>query len=249
MLPPLHTSATRLPASRSRSSERRRERGCPRRLDQVSRLLDHRQERAADLVVADEHEVVELIPEDSLRELEGGSGRKSFGEGLHPIVDEPALSPGSIRGRRGSGLHADHFGRGLHGSGDDAGACRAASPADGHDDRVDSRLFFDDLECAGRHAGDQVRLVAGVDVAVAVLGCELLAVLARVVVVTAVDDELGAEQTHRLGLDRVCVLGNADRCLDAELPGRVGDRLAVVACRRRDHAASSVLVRRVGRRG
>ena len=52
---------------------------------------------------------------------------------------------------------------------------------------------LEDLERAGADARDQQRLVAGVDVAVAALGGELLGVLARLVEVAAVEDDLGAE--------------------------------------------------------
>ena len=89
----------------------------------------------------------------------------------------------------------------------------------------------------GGDAGDQQRLVAGVHVAVAVLEREPLAVLARVVEIAAVEDELGAEAAHRGDLDRVRLLRDADRRPHAEEAGGVGDRLAVVAGRGGDHAA------------
>ena len=78
--------------------------------------------------------------------------------------------------------------------GGDAGAGGSAPAADRHDDDVDLRLLLEDLERVRPDAGDQQRLVAGVDVAVAVLGREPLAVLASLVEVLPVDDELGAER-------------------------------------------------------
>src|SRR5581483_8094857 len=65
----------------------------------------------------------------------------------------------------------------------------------------------------------------------AAFGRELLAVLARLVEVAAVDDDLGAEVAHRLHLDRVRFLGHADRGGDAEQLRGVSDRLPVVTGR------------------
>jgi len=58
---------------------------------------------------------------------------------------------------------------------------------------------------------------------------ELLRVLAGVVEVAAVEDELGVEAAHRGDLDRVRRLGDADRGPHAEEARRERDRLAVVA--------------------
>ena len=80
------------------------------------------------------------------------------------------------------------------------------------------------------------------DVAVAVLARQLLAVLAGLVVVAAVLDELGTERAHRGELDRVRPLGDADARLEAEEARRVGDRLAVVARRGGDQAAAPLLL-------
>ena len=53
-----------------------------------------------DLVVADEHEVVEVLPEDPLRQLERRARREALGERLGRVLDEPALAPGAVgRGR------------------------------------------------------------------------------------------------------------------------------------------------------
>jgi hypothetical protein len=61
-----------------------------------------------------------------------------------------------------------------------------------------------------------------------VLARQLLAVLARVVEVAPVEDQLGAEAAHGGNLDRVGLLGYADRRLRADEAGGIGDRLAVV---------------------
>jgi hypothetical protein len=113
-------------------------------------------------------------------------------------------------------LDANHFHRGVDGLGDDARTGRAAAATDGHDDHVGARLVLKDFQGLGSDAGDQQRLVAGVHIAVAVVLCELLAVFACVVEVAPVDDQPGAQTTHRLDLDRVGVFGHADRCRHTE---------------------------------
>ena len=71
----------------------------------------------------------------------------------------------------------------------------------------------------------------------AALERELLTVLARLVEVAPVEDELGTETPHRRDLDRVRLLGDADRRLHAEQARGEGDRLTVVAGRRGHDAA------------
>ena len=73
-----------------------------------------------------------------------------------------------------------------------------------------------------------------------------LAELDGVVEVGPALDHLGAERAHRGQLDRVGRLGNEDRGRDAEQPGRVGDRLPVVAGGGGQHAGLSL--RRLQRR-
>ncbi len=51
--------------------QRRRQRRCTRRLDERARLLDQHRDRGQNLIVADEHEVVEFLAENVLREIEG----------------------------------------------------------------------------------------------------------------------------------------------------------------------------------
>ena len=80
------------------------------------------------------------------------------------------------------------------------------------------------------------------DVAIAVLAGELLALLTGGVEVPPVHDQLRAERAHRGELDRVGVLGDADARADAEQARGEGDRLAVIARRRRDQPAPPLLL-------
>src|SRR5256885_161546 len=78
-----------LPPQPQRSGQRRRTR-C---LDEIARRADQQSLRRRDLVVADEDEVVEPLPEDLLRELECRACRQTLGERLHPVLDEALLAP------------------------------------------------------------------------------------------------------------------------------------------------------------
>ena len=98
-------------------------------------------------------------------------------------------------------------------------------------DHLDVRPGLEDLQGAGGHARDELRLVPGVDVPVTVLGLKLLAVLAGLVEVAAEEDHLGAQGPHRFDLHRVGPLGHADHRPHPEQVRRVGNRLAVVAGR------------------
>ena len=65
--------------------------------------------------------------------------------------------------------------------------------------------------------------------------------LARVVEVAPVEDQLCAETAHRGNLDWIRLLGDANRRLYAEEPSGIGNRLAVVPGRGGDDAALALL--------
>ena len=92
----------KLLAPSKRGCQRRR----TRRFDQVARRLDHQHLRCPNLVVAHEHEVIQPLPENPLRELEGGAGGEALGEGLHPILDQPAYDRDAIHGRHSKRLRS-----------------------------------------------------------------------------------------------------------------------------------------------
>ena len=122
------------------------------------------------------------------------------------------LLPRAIGGGRGVRLHADHL---------DARRCTALAamhapaaplpPPTGTMITSIARLVLEHLERRGRDARDQLRLVAGVDVAVAVLGRELARSGSRASSKSRpCDDDLGAERPHRRDLDGVRALRHAD---------------------------------------
>ncbi len=75
----------------------------------------------------------------------------------------------------------------------------------------------------------------------AALGGELLAVLARLVEVAAMEDHLSAERAHGFNLHRVRLLRYADHSVHPEQARGVSDRLAVVPGRRRDDTPAPVV--------
>ena len=164
-LPPVATMATRRPCNRSPSASAAASGDAPAGLDQVARRLDHRALRRADLVVADEDEVVEVVMEDRLGQLERRAGREALGVGPVRRLHAAGLLPRPVRGGRRLGLHGDHLGRRVDGLGHDAGAGGAAPPTDGDDDDLHLGEVLEDLERLGAHARDQMRLVARVHVA------------------------------------------------------------------------------------
>ena len=140
-------------------------------------------------------------------------------------------------------MHANHLNLRVNRLGGNTCAGRAAAPSNRHDDDFDIGLLFHDLQRLGRHASDEVRLVAGVDVSVAMLRGQLLTVLACFIEVLAVADDFRVKPADRLDFDRIGPLRHADGRTDPEEPGRIGDRLPVVAGRGGDDAAASLVVR------
>ena len=173
MLPPLQTSATRFPRA-GRAGQRRRRAARrpppPRGCACVSIIATIAARISSSETSTKSSSCSHMI---ALRQLERDARGEPLGERLHAILEQPALLPRSVGRRRRVGLDADHLDAGAHRLGGDARARRAAAAAHRHDDHVDRRLVLEQLERRGADAGDQLRLVAGVDVAVAVLGCEL----------------------------------------------------------------------------
>ena len=236
MLPPLQTMATFRPANRSGLLRTAARAAAPGGLGEVAGLLDHQPRRGLQRVLGDQDEVIQLVPQDLLRQLERGPGGQSLGERGVLGFDQAACAPGAVRGRGRLRLHGDHLDRRADGLGHHAGPGRPAAAADRDHDHVGVRLGLEDLQGVGGHARDELRLIPRVDVPVAVLGGLLLAVLAGLVEVAAREDHLGAQRLHRLHLDRVGLLGHADHGPHAEQVSRVRDRLAVIAGRGGDDA-------------
>src|SRR5260370_1135807 len=103
--------------------------------------------------VRDQHEVIELLPENALRQLEGAARREPFRDRSHPILHETTPLPGLIAGGRLGRLHADHLHLRIDGLGGDAGPGGATPAADWHDDHFDLGLLLEDLQRIRPDAG------------------------------------------------------------------------------------------------
>ena len=227
MFPPLQTSATRLPASRSRSRSAPASGDGAGALDEVPRVLDHESRRPRELVLADEDELVEVLPEDRLRQRERRPASRALPRRSpsgprtprgHATTDmRPAPPPPGRRSPRTTGAAPSRRctrprPRSRRRSG------RRPRPRPGRP-RASPGMRPD--------AGDQLRLVTGMDVPAAVLGGEPLAVLARLVEVAAVLDDLGAERADRPP-SRGSPPPDADVTRTPKSRAGVGERLAVV---------------------
>src|SRR5229473_1206667 len=115
--------------------------------------------------------------------------------------------PRLVAGRRLGRLHADHLDLRIHRFGDDARPRSAAAATDWHDDHLDVGLLLEDLERIRPNAGDQIRFVARMDVAVAVFLGESSGVHPSLIEIDAMGYDLGPEPVDRLHLDWVRSLG------------------------------------------
>src|SRR2546421_690149 len=97
----------------------------------------------------------------------------------------------------------------------------------------------------GRDARDGVRFIPRVYVPIIMGRGELLAVLASLVEVLAVRDDLRPKAADRFHLDGIGALRHADDGLDAEQAGGIGDRLSVVPGRCRDDTPTPLIFRQL----
>ncbi len=139
--------------------------------------------------------------------------------------------------RRGARLHSDDLDAGADRLGRDAGSRRTAPAADRDKDYVDVGPLLEDFKGVRGHSRDEVGFVARMDIAVTMLGGQLLAVEPRVVEVVSDENNFSAEVTHRLDFDRVGAFRSADDRADAEELRGERHGLAVVAGRSADNAS------------
>jgi len=187
------------------------------------RVLDHPHHGLHDRAVVDQDEIVQALPQDRLRQLQAAAGRQPLGERVVGGGGHAPPAPGLVARRRLRRLGTDHPDRRVDRLGRDTRPSRAAAAAHRHEDRVDVRHVFEDLQRIRAHARDQVWLVAGVDVAVAVLGGQGRGVVQRVIELRAVEDHLGAHAAHGGHLARVSHFGHDDLDRRAEQPPGIGD--------------------------
>ncbi len=222
--------------------ERRCQGGCSCRLDEIVRRFHHEEDSLADLLIADQDEVAQILAQKDQGQFEADARGEPFGESVHEVGrDDSPLSPGEVGGRSGLGLDSDDFDLGIERARGQGDARSPAAPAHGHQDDFDIGQILDDLQADGSHAGDQMRLVRRMDVAISLALGQLLDVLARFVEVSPVDEDLGTQPLDGLHLIGIAADGHGDARPHAEEPRRPGDGLPVIPCRSRDDAATAFL--------
>src|SRR5579883_1912199 len=152
--------------------------------------LDHPDHRLLDFRFADEQEIVERLPEDTLWQFKGCGGCEPLSGGAVGHFHQLMLPPGLVSGGRGFSLHADDAQGRFDGAGNDAGSGSAAAAANRDEQHIQFRLVLQNFERSGGNPGDEQRLVAGMDIAVAMRCRQSFAVQARIVKAGAVKDDL-----------------------------------------------------------
>ena len=223
----------------------RGERGCAGGLGEGLGFLKEVADGGPHLIVADEDEVVESLPENALRHHEGLAGGQSAGEGMDGRGTGGAGLPGLVGGGGSFCADADDADGGVDGFGGQTRAGCAAAAADGHDNHVDIRLGLQNFQRVRADAADEGRFVAGGNEAQSLFPLEHGAMAFAGFEVGAVEDDVGAIAAHGIDFDRVGSFGDNDDRVDAEELGGVGNGLAVVAGGGGDDAGSAVL-RRAG---
>ena len=223
-----------------------------RRLHHAARVVEDVLDRGADLVVRHADDLVD----DLLAEREGvradGADGDAVGEDADLIErDAPAGAQRLVHGVGVERLDADdaHLRHHRLDVAADAGDQPAAADRHEHGVQLAALAMTHDLVADGALAGDDQRIVEGMDEGEAGLGDEPIAVRLRVRVAVAGEHHLGAARPHRLHLDRRRRLRHDDDGAQAELLRRIGDALGVVAGARGDHAARALVGGQVARCG
>jgi len=220
----------------------------PRGFQHAAGFLEHVLDRGADGVGVDHDEVVHVFAGEAVgflaHELDGGAvGEEAdVGQG-----DAAAFLHALDHGVGVDGLYADDadLGAQLLDVGGHAG--NQAAAADGDEDGVDGTgVLAQDLHAYGALAGDDVRVVEGVDEGELFLRLQLLGVVVGVGEAFAVQHDFGLAGKNGVDLE----LGGGDRHDDdgpaAHALGRQRDALGVVARGGGDDAALERLGREVG---
>ena len=123
----------------------------------------------------------------------------------------------------------------------DGAAGDEAAAADRNDEDVEIRHLLEHLQRDRPLAGDDVRIVVGVDPDQVALHRNHLGARLRFGESFALKDDVAASRLGRLDLHERCRHRHDDGCRDAEPPRVISHRLGVIAGRHRDHAAAALV--------
>src|SRR5581483_4191477 len=223
---------------------RRRDRRRAGAFSQVVRRSQRSAHAVGQLRFGERDDLVELALQDGEWQIERDARRHPFGERVGLLAADALRAAPRSRERVGAlGLDADDFGAAAGAAARNRAAAGAAAAANRHEDHVDVRRLFDDLETVGADAGDEQRLDGRVDVPPRTLGEDLLEPLARLVEVAAVFDQLRAQRAHRRVLLGIVAERHDDRARYPFALTRERNRLPVIARRRGDDADAAFLGR------
>ena len=126
--------------------------------------------------------------------------------------------------------------RGFERLGGDRDAADQPAAADRRHDRVEIGPVGEEFERDRPLAGDDRRIVIGVDKGEPVFMGERLGRFARGDEAVALQHDIGAQAFCALDLDERGAFGHDDSCRDTEAPGVIGHPLGMIAGRHRDDA-------------
>src|SRR2546425_6094694 len=129
--------------------------------------------------------------------------------------------------------------------GDDAVAGSTTATARGSNDHFDIRQIFKNLETDHADAGNQLRLVSRMHVAIAFGQGDAFSLSARIIEITAMQSHFGAQITHRQHLRFINIFNRSvDDDAHAEQSPGISYRLPMIAGARRYHSGILLLIGR-----
>ena len=241
MLPPVTTIPTRLPGKAPGCREHR---GDPRgagALDDQLLAFEQDFDRVFEHRLVDQQNVRDQRLDDAAGQLARLLDRDPLGQGHRARPGTRVLAAHQpVHRRVERRLHADDLDPRGERLGGDRDPRNQPAAADRHDDRVEIGPVGQQFERDRPLAGDDRRVVIGVDKGQAVFAGERLCRFARSGEAVAFEHDLGAERFGVIDFDERRALGHDDRRRDAETPRMIGDALGMVAGRHRDDAGAAL---------
>src|SRR2546425_5749716 len=129
--------------------------------------------------------------------------------------------------------------------GDDAVAGSATATTRGSNNHFNVRQILKNLETDNADAGNQLRLVCRMHVAIAFGQGDAFSLAARFIEITAMQAHFGAQMAHRLHLRFINIFNRSvDDDADAEQSPGISYRLPMIASARRYHSGILLLIGR-----
>ena len=212
---------------------------CAGRFDDGPGVLEDVLDAGAQLIRGDQQDLVDIQLRQPERFLPHAPHRDAVGEDAHALERHTAAAAqGFVHARGIFGLDTDDLDARIQSFRVGSDARDETAPAHRHEDRVDdvTVLLTQDLHGDRALARDHLGIVERMDEDHATLAREDHGTLVRLIVVIAVQDDLGAELGHRAYLDLGRGRGHDDQGRDAACLRGEGDSLRMVSGGRADHS-------------